>query len=291
MKLFTNSRIVKNGLIEVAQPRLIDFDALEFTLFAREETREDHQEEAVAAEEEEGRKLTAIREELVLKASEQADHIIATAESEASRLLQEAREKAEQLLEQAREGVERLREEVRQETRLAVYPQYQETGYQDGLQAAQTETREKLEQAAQCLALAQKAVRLEFEKQDAVLLQLAKKMAERILRGSLAIEPERLLQIVRALSLLPRDREGWYIHVAPSDAEMLAALDDQALAGISWAADETLERGDCYLTCSEGLFDARLHVQLDRMEQLLKEELEKKKGSTDGEVDGAGGEN
>ena len=53
-----------------------------------------------------------------------------------------------------------------------------------------------------------------------------------------------------------------------------------------WVIDESLKQGDCFLECQEGIFDARLNVQLDRLEHALREELEH--GSME-EIDADGG--
>ena len=126
------------------------------------------------------------------------------------------------------------------------------------------------EKANQLFQLAQRAVQEEYAKVDEDLLHLAIKIAERIVRSSLAVEPQRLVGIIQALTLLPQEREGWRLHVAPEDARWLEGNQSPC----PWVIDESLNPGDCFLECQEGIFDARLEAQLDKLEHTLREELE-----------------
>ncbi|MDR3270228.1 MAG: flagellar assembly protein FliH [Peptococcaceae bacterium] len=277
---------MKNAWVDNELPRLIDLTDWDFDFnlpksplipeaeeseveVKREVKKELSQEKEAIAQ------LEGLREEGLAKANKMADQIVAQAESDAAILLQEAREKADLLLQQARDEAEQLREQVREQARQEFYPQFQELGYQDGLQAVQEELQGTLRQAGQALALAQRTVEVEFAQKDEVLLHLARKMAERILRAALEVEPARILQIVRTLCLMPQERTGWQMHVAPADAPVLSEITASGYLVADWVVDEKLQSGDCYLVCHEGLFDARMETQLDRLEQELKEELRK----------------
>jgi flagellar assembly protein FliH len=84
------------------------------------------------------------------------------------------------------------------------------------------------------------------------------------------VEPQRLVAIIQALTLLPQERLGWRLHVAPDDTRWLEG--DQSPC--PWVIDESLNPGDCFLECQEGIFDARLEAQLGKLEHTLREELE-----------------
>ena len=122
--------------------------------------------------------------------------------------------------------------------------------------------------------MAQRAVQEEFAKVDEELLHLSIKVAERLVRASLAVQPQKLLEIIRALTLLPQERLGWRLHVSPDDAAWLEKLSEVSQPPCPWVSDESLSSGDCFLECQEGIFDARLEAQLDKLEHTLREELE-----------------
>lgn len=204
------------------------------------------------------------------------------AKEKAALILAEAEASAQKIRAQAQADLERLRQEVIQTVQAEVYPVVQANGYQAGLEKGEAEGKRLAHSANQLFQLAQRAVQEEYAKVDGTLLTLAIKIAERLVRSSLAVDPQRLGAIIQALSLIPQEREGWRLHVAPADVRWLK----ENQSPCPWVADESLSPGDCFLECQEGIFDARLEVQLDKLEHVLREELEH--GSME-RIDPAGG--
>lgn len=204
------------------------------------------------------------------------------AKEKATMILAEAEASAQEIRVQAQVDLERLRQEVIQTAQAEVYPVAQANGYQAGLEVGEAEGKRLAHSANQLFQLAQRAVQEEYAKVDEALLTLAIKIAERLVRSSLAIDPQRLGAVIRVLSLLPQEREGWRLHVAPEDARWLK----ETKPPCPWVADESLSPGDCFLECQEGIFDARLEAQLDKLEHILREELEH--GGVE-RIDSAGG--
>ena len=205
-----------------------------------------------------------------IKAQEKADEILAEAQANAEKILEKAQEDACKILAEAQEELDHLRQEVMRTAQADIYPAAQAEGYKIGLEAGETEAKRLTQNAAQLFQLAQQAVQEEYAKVDLDLLHLVIKIAERLVRSSLAIEPQRLRGIIQSLTLLPQERQGWRLHVAPEDAYLLEG--DHPLC--PWVIDESLSSGDCFLECQEGIFDARLEAQLDKLENALREELE-----------------
>ncbi|MEL1136113.1 FliH/SctL family protein [Desulfitobacterium sp. THU1] len=212
------------------------------------------------------------------EAQAQAEKIIAEAEqkhAEALLALEQAKKEAADLLEKARVEAEdfakKLHEEVSQEAYQEGHAQGLAQGLEEGRVQGTSEAELIKSEAQKILGLAQKAAQEEWSKVDETMLQLALRVAERILRVQIQAHPEYLLQRIRALSLLPEEREGWKLHVSLADYAWLTQSAEDI--SIPLLEDQTLAAGDCFLECSEGIFDARVEAQLDRCEQLLREEL------------------
>lgn len=259
MKLSINGRVVKSCNVEVSTPRMVEctegFQQLG-EILAVLSVGEENQNPVNSAQ---------LEQQVMI-----ANSIEEEAKERATMILEEAENRARAILEEGREDFERLRQEVVETSRTEVYPAAQAEGYQAGLQAGEAEGKRLAEKANQLFQLAQRAVQEEYAKVDKVLLHLAIKIAERIVRSSLAVEPQRLVSIIQALTLLPQERLGWMLHVAPDDTRWMEG--DQLPC--PWVVDESLNPGDCFLECQEGFFDARLEAQLDKLEHTLREELE-----------------
>ncbi|EGW36780.1 FliH/SctL family protein [Desulfosporosinus sp. OT] len=261
MKSFIKGRVVKNYDVEVSTPRMVEwtegFQQLDaFLTVLTEEVEEQNPAHPewldTSAYEEEAQKKVAV--------------ILAEAEAGAQAVLAEAESRAQEIHAQAQADLERLRQEVVETA--------QAEGYRAGFAAGEAEGKRLSENVNKLFQLAQQAVQEEYAKVDEDLLQLALKIAERLVRSSMAIEPQRLVEIIRALTLLPQERLGWRLHVAVEDAGWLEKLPEGSLPPCPWVMDESLNQGDCFLECQEGVFDARLEAQLDKLEHILREELE-----------------
>lgn len=266
MKLSINGRVVKRQDVEVSAPRLVEcnegFQRLEEYLSVLTVAES----VPIPADPPEWvEPLPSISE-----TQEKAEKILAEAQTAAQEILAKAQEDARQALAQAREEADRLREEVARTAQTEIYPAAQAEGYKIGLEAGEAEGKRLTQRANQLFQLAQRAFQEEYAKVDAELLHLALKIAERIIRSTLTLEPQRLMNIIRSLTLLPQERQGWRLHVSPGDAYLLED-DHFPCPGV---IDESLSSGDCYLECQEGIFDARVEAQLNKLENALREELE-----------------
>jgi flagellar assembly protein FliH len=208
---------------------------------------------------------------ILAAADKKAAKILAAANEKAAMILKNAEKSAQEMRAQTEAEYARLRKEVIETTRAEVYPQAKAEGYQEGRQAGEAEGKCAFQNAERLFRLAQRALQEEYAKVDKDLLHLAIKIAERIVRAYLTVEPERLSVIIQAVTLLPKERRGWKLHVAPDDACWLEK--NQPPCPCPWVIDESLSPGDCFLECQEGYFDARLETQLNKLEHTLREEL------------------
>ncbi|ODA42519.1 FliH/SctL family protein [Desulfosporosinus sp. BG] len=261
MRSFTKGRVVKNYDVEVSTPRIVEwtegFQQLDaFLTVLTEEVEEQNPVHPEWLD-------TSVYEEEALK---KVAVILAEAEAGAQAVLAQAESRAQEVHAQAQADLERLRQEVVETA--------QAEGYQAGFAAGEAEGKRLSENVNKLFRLAQQAVQEEYAKVDEDLLQLALKIAERLVRSSITVQPQRLVEIIRALTLLPQERIGWRLHVATEDAVWLEKLPEGSLPPCPWVMDKSLNQGDCFLECQEGVFDARLAAQLDKLEHILREELE-----------------
>jgi len=267
MRLFTNGCVVKSYDVAVSTPRMVDcqegFQQLGRCLKVVTPEPMVWRDTLPEAEEKEQ------AEKFLGDAKEQAARILAEAEAEAKRILAQAEASAQEVLAQAQTDQERLRQEVKEGAQAEIYPMAKAEGYREGRQAGEAEAKRLTDNANQLFLLAQRAVQEEYAKVDENLLHLAIKIAERIVRSTIAVKPQRILAIIQALTLLPVEREGWRLHVAPDDVQWI-----EGKLPCPWVSDESLKPGDCFLECQEGVFDGRLDAQLDKLEHTLREELE-----------------
>src|SRR5680860_7429 len=263
MKLFINERVVKSYDVAVSAPRMLEcnegFQQLGPLLTVLSVGEENQ---------------NSLASELLPQPANTVNSCEIEAQEKAAIILVEAENRAQEICAQALAESDCIRQEVVEIAQAEIYPKAQaegyQAGYQAGLQVGEAEGKHLAEKGNQLFQLAQRAVQEEYAKVDDNLLQLALKIAERIVRASLAVQPKRLLAIIQALTLLPQERLGWRLHVAPDDTQWLEG--DQVPC--PWVVDEALNPGDCFLECQEGIFDARLVAQLDKLEHTLREELE-----------------
>ena len=299
MRLSISGRVVKSYDVEVSTPRMVEchegFQQLGTCLAVLSvgeetqlsETKPDPADCRDTSGEAESKEQAG---RILADAEERAAKILADAKAEAKTIIARAKADAKKTLAQAQTDLDRLRQEVKESAQAEIYPAAKAEGYREGRQAGEAEGEILTDKANQLFKLAQRAVQEEFSKVDKDLLHLAIKIAQRIVRSSIAVEPQRLLDIIQALALLPLEREGWRLHVAPDDVRWL-----EGKLPCPWVADESLQTGDCFLECQEGIFDGRLEAQLDKLEHTLREELEhggvesiSSGGGTDGTDFGSG---
>ncbi|KLU60375.1 flagellar assembly protein H [Peptococcaceae bacterium CEB3] len=196
---------------------------------------------------------------------------------QAEDILREARLRADKLIREAEETAGRRTTEIEEEARAEGHTQGYAKGYaegrEEGFRRGENEVRHLLNRSKELVRLAEKAAQAEFLRADREILGLALRIAERIVRASLAVEPQRLLEIARSLTLLPEEKEGMVLHLSARDAEWVGELAPESLP-CPWVKDDSLAVGDCFLDCREGVYDASLADQLAKLEHFLREELE-----------------
>jgi flagellar assembly protein FliH len=154
-----------------------------------------------------------------------------------------------------------------------------EEGLREGREealVALTPALEALTQAAEAVQASQfaRADRLEAHAVDLALF-----LAEKVLGGALAVEPERVVESVRGALRGIVERERVTVLVHPDDLEMVrGALDDirASLGGIEHCevqAERRVSRGGAIVRTPEGDVDTRVETKLQRAREVVEAAL------------------
>ena len=156
-------------------------------------------------------------------------------------------------------------------------------GHADGLSAGLEEGRAQLAAALSALeaahadVVALRAATAEAVERDAV--ELAVRLAEKVVAGTLDAEPERVLDVVRGALRRMSERRRVTVLVHPDDLELVRSATDgfaAELGGIEHCdvqAERRLARGGAVVRTDEGQVDASVETQLARARELVAAEL------------------
>lgn len=178
---------------------------------------------------------------------------------------------AADLIEGAWSEAERIREQARQ------------AGYAEGHAAGLASAREEIDGAVAALSTALGAFAAMREELTTSLehdaADLAFRLCEQVLAGTLAVQPERVVDVAR--NALRRVAERWRVVllVNPADLELISgsveALKGE-LGGIEHCdvqSDRRIDRGGVILRTEAGEIDVTLDSQLERAREIVTETL------------------
>ncbi len=156
-------------------------------------------------------------------------------------------------------------------------------GFNDGYAAGAADARAAFEPAAAALQAAAAQLQLlrgdVAERSERAAVELALAIAEKVLQGAVAVEPERVVDAVRGAlrRLVERDRVLVLVH--PEDLEVVREHAPDLvteLGGIEHCgveADRRVGRGGAIVRTAEGEVDATLETKLDRAREVVESEL------------------
>jgi type III secretion protein L len=165
--------------------------------------------------------------------------------------VEEAHREAAQILEEARVEAKAIREEAF------------EQGLADGL-----------EEALECVARARKEYDEVLASAQDDMLEMAFRLARRIVGRAIEIDPGLTRQMVSEVLRHARGKREIVISVAPAD---LAELESGARqfseqvdgVAVHFEADASLERGSCVIQTESGRIDGRIQSQLETLQRAL----------------------
>jgi flagellar assembly protein FliH len=193
--------------------------------------------------------------------------------------LVEARAEAARILDDAQVNAQRIKQTAAQEG--------QQAGYQAGLENAQKQIQQEAKKLADrqlqeqlkgtLPALGQLSRALQQERQawltrwEQTAVELAVAIAGKLLRTTLAAEPERVIPMIREALQLAAGQTQVRVFLHPQDLLLLGDEAEQVVQSLTACAtaelitDPQLNQGDCRLETRHGEVDARLETMLQRI--------------------------
>lgn len=171
-----------------------------------------------------------------------------------------------------------------------------QAGYDEGFAAGHAEALGHLASSANALAqtveetrrlAAEQAAATEFA---AVALALA--IAEKVIAGALAVEPERVVEVVRGALRSVVDRERIVIQVNPDDLDLVRDAVGELLSSLGGIEhvevqqERRVGRGGALVRTSVGEIDATIETKLARARSLVEAELGRASGLAQAELGG-----
>lgn len=204
-------------------------------------------------------------------------------------LLSQAQAEAEQILQKARREYEAAMADIQvqrhswQEEKEWLIQQAKEEGYQDGWKEGQqhgyAEYRTLIEEAKGIIHAAKGDYATYLESSEKVILELAVKIAEKIVAKKIEEEEYFTALVKRALKEV-KECHDIRIHVHPHDYTFVLSQKEELLSIFSNEAklfiypDEEMTQGGCIIESETGRIDASIDTQLSEVKKILTEILE-----------------
>jgi flagellar assembly protein FliH len=180
------------------------------------------------------------------------------------------------VVESARAEADAIREAARAEGFAA--------GQAEGFAAAQAMAQAQLAPAVQALGTAAEALAAErgalADQVESRAVELALELAEKVVAGAIAAQPERVLDVVRGGLRCFMERERIQILVHPDDLGLVREAVDDLAAGLGGVEhvevqeERRIGRGGAIVRTPAAQVDASLRTKLDRAREVVMMELQ-----------------
>ena len=217
--------------------------------------------------EKEKEEIDRIQRSALISAQKKTEEIINKANSEAAQIIEAANQQIQDFLQQAQEAADQAKEEGYQ------------TGYNTGYQDGHRQVHEDLANQIKSLnILAQSVFKIKKEiisSSEKEILQLTIVIAEKILRQQLEIQPEIILNIIKAAINELKDKEEVNILVNPAITKYLYDFSEElkqtinGLKTIKIMEDKTIPVDGIIIESPEFRIDARLETQIAEIAKQL----------------------
>jgi type III secretion protein L len=147
-------------------------------------------------------------------------------------------------------------------------------------EAAREDAREQgraegLEEALECVAKARREYEEVLAAAEGDMLEMAFRLAQRIVGKAIELEPELTAQMVEQVLRHARGKREISVLVAPGDLDVLESSADQFARQVDgvpvhFEADASLERGSCVIKTESGRIDGRIESQLHTLQRALR---------------------
>ncbi len=233
--------------------------------------------------------VVAIRELLQEKYKNEDYQDPVTAEK-SSFIIQSAKEEAEQMILAARMQQENLYKQIEEERNLwetekaQLFEQTRQEGYAEGLELGRREALHKYEsfiqESQKIIDMAKEEYDEKIQSSENVILEIAIKVAEKIISSKLKDSAENFLSLVKQGLHEVKEYENIKIHIHPSNYDYLLSQKEELKqivtneTDLNMYANAELNENDCYIESSFGRIDISVDTQLEQLKQQLIQLLE-----------------
>ncbi|MFB6356244.1 MAG: FliH/SctL family protein [bacterium] len=215
--------------------------------------------------------LESVREEknqLLEEGEQQKQEMLEQAESEAEQIIEEAEAEAEEIISSQQEVVDEARQEG------------YDDGYEDGMEDAQSEMADNIRLSEYILEEARRERDAFVESYEDQIVQLARRMAERVVREVVSIDDEVARRVVQETLEEVRDVQEITIILHPDDYDSVQEVIDRyrdnhpSLEEINLVEESKMSRGGCRIRTNFGDLEATVGGTLEFLaDQLIEESL------------------
>lgn len=215
----------------------------------------------------------------------QSDEFLRDAKQEAETLLMDAKQKAQAIAAE----IQQDRERWENQEKAMFIEQAQKEGYQqgveDGFQKGYKEIAGEIAFAKEVVESSKKDYRQHIESAETVILNLAMKVAEKIIGHQLEKDEESFLSIVKRAIKEARDYREVQLHIHPVQYQSILSHKEELIAifpkdtELYIFPDDEIEENSCIIESENGRIDASVDSQLQEIKVKLTELLWK--GSKD----------
>ena len=187
-------------------------------------------------------------------ANEMNDYSSCKDEKLMKREMYEAAEKANMIIEAAKK---KSKEIIVEEQKKAY-----EAGYHEGMS-----------QAVGFIVKAQSYYEQVLKENEKKLVELALRIAEKIIGESIKLEPEMVMNIVQRCMLRYKMQNNIIVKINPEDQKICESLEctrsivESSGGSVVFESDETIQRGGILIESESGIIDARIDTQLNRIHE------------------------
>jgi flagellar assembly protein FliH len=211
---------------------------------------------------------------------------IASLEAELAKTREEAARREREMA----ADVEAERERARTDGRAKGYAEGLESGHRSGLEKARAEVQGEYRERLTGLVAALEVFSARLEENFAELvalnrprmLRLWQEMLKKMLRREMTLAPDAVLDVLGDVLARLSDKNHLVIYVSPEDMALLEERMQEEFADILRGArhlelksDTNVDRGSCIVETNLGIYDARWRTQLDQIETVIEDLLQK----------------
>ncbi|MFD6438718.1 flagellar assembly protein FliH [Peribacillus sp. NPDC060186] len=210
----------------------------------------------------------------------QSDEFLNQAKQEAEFLLIEARQKAKAIADE----VQQAREHWEKQEKIMYIEQAQKEGYQqgieDGIQKGYNEVAGEIAFAKEVVESSKKDYQQHIKSSESVILELAMKVAGKVIGHQLESDEESFLSIVKIAIKEARDYREVQLHIHPVQYQSILSHKEELISifpkdtELYIYPDDDLDESSCIIVSENGRIDASVDSQLQEIKMKLTELLE-----------------